>query len=46
MEKVVEEGTVQHIDEIPEDMKRIYVTAHDIEPEWHIKNSKSISRLR
>lgn len=41
MEKVVEEGTVQHIDEIPEDMKRIYVTAHDIEPEWHIKIQKA-----
>lgn len=41
MEKVVEEGTVQHIDEIPEDMKRIYVTAHDIEPEWHLKIQKA-----
>ncbi|MCX8095810.1 MAG: TSCPD domain-containing protein, partial [Caldisericia bacterium] len=41
MERVVEEGTIQHIDEIPEDMKRIYVTAHDIEPEWHIKIQKA-----
>lgn len=37
MEKVIEEGTIQHIDEIPEDMKKIYVTAHDIDWEWHVK---------
>ncbi|MBC7195256.1 MAG: TSCPD domain-containing protein, partial [Caldisericia bacterium] len=41
MEKVVEEGTINHIEEIPEDMKRIYVTAHDIEPEWHLKIQKA-----
>lgn len=41
MDRIVEEGTVQHIDEIPEDMKRIYITAHDIEPEWHLKIQKA-----
>ncbi len=41
MEKIVEEGTITHIDEIPEDMKKIYVTAHDIEPEWHLKIQKA-----
>ncbi|MDI6860750.1 MAG: ribonucleotide reductase N-terminal alpha domain-containing protein [Caldisericia bacterium] len=41
MEKIIEEGTIQHIDEIPEDMKKIYVTAHDIEPEWHLKIQKA-----
>lgn len=35
--KVVEEGTLSHIDEIPEDMKRIFTTAHDISPEWHVR---------
>jgi len=37
MEKVIEEGSIQNIDEIPEDMKKIYVTAHDIHWEWHVK---------
>jgi ribonucleoside-diphosphate reductase alpha chain len=37
MEKVAEEGSVAHIDEIPEEIKKIYVTSHDISPKWHIR---------
>ncbi len=37
MEKIAEKGSIQEIDEIPADIKRAFVTAHDISPEWHIK---------
>ena len=37
MEKISEKGSLQEIDEIPEDVKRVFVTAHDITPEWHIR---------
>ncbi|MFN6991253.1 MAG: polyprenyl synthetase family protein [Fervidobacterium sp.] len=37
MKKVLEEGSIQHIKEIPEDVRRIFVVAHDITPEWHVK---------
>ncbi len=37
MEKIAESGSLQHIDGIPEDVKRVFVTAHDITPEWHVK---------
>ncbi len=37
MDKIIEEGSIAHIDDIPEDLKRVYVTAHDITPLWHIK---------
>jgi len=37
MKKIAEEGTVQGIEEIPEKWRRIFVTAHDITPEWHIR---------
>ena len=37
MEKIAEVGSIQKIEEIPEDIKRIFVTAHDIQPEWHIR---------
>jgi len=37
MERIAEEGTLAHIDEIPEDIKNVFVTAHDISPEWHIR---------
>jgi len=37
MKKVAERGSIQDIPEIPEDIKRVFVTAHDITPEDHIK---------
>ncbi len=37
MEKIVEKGSIQDIEEIPADVKRVFVTAHDIAPEWHVR---------
>ncbi len=37
MEKIAESGSLAHIEEIPEDVKRVFVTAHDISPEWHVR---------
>ena len=30
-------GSIQEIDTIPEAIRRVYVTAHDIAPEWHVR---------
>ncbi len=37
MEKIAEKSSLQDIEGIPEDVKRIFVTAHDISPEWHVR---------
>jgi ribonucleoside-diphosphate reductase alpha chain len=37
MEKIAETGSISDFAEIPEDVRRIFVTAHDITPEVHIK---------
>ncbi|HOI77127.1 MAG TPA: vitamin B12-dependent ribonucleotide reductase [Methanofastidiosum sp.] len=37
MKRIAREGTLKNIEEIPEDIKKIFVTAHDIVPEWHIR---------
>ena len=37
MERVAAEGSIAHIDEIPQELKRIFVTAHDVDPLWHVK---------
>ena len=37
MQKIAQEGTLAHIDEIPEDIRRVFVTAHDVSPEYHIR---------
>lgn len=37
MHRVAEEGTLAHIPEIPAEIRRVFVCAHDISPEWHIR---------
>ncbi len=44
MEKIAETGSVQHVDGIPEDVKRIFVTSHDISYEWHLKMQSAFQK--
>jgi ribonucleoside-diphosphate reductase alpha chain len=37
MDTIALEGGIQHIEEIPEDVRNVFVTAHDISPECHIR---------
>ncbi|MEM3703143.1 MAG: vitamin B12-dependent ribonucleotide reductase [Candidatus Bathyarchaeia archaeon] len=37
LEEIAKTGSVQKIDKIPEDVKKVFVTALDIEPEWHVR---------
>ncbi len=37
MEAVAGRGGLRDIDGIPDDVKRVFVTAHDITPEWHVR---------
>ncbi|MEM2873789.1 MAG: vitamin B12-dependent ribonucleotide reductase [Nitrososphaerales archaeon] len=37
MMEIAKKGSVQEIDGVPEDVKRLFVTALDIEPEWHVR---------
>lgn len=37
MKKVALSGTVQHINELPKDIRKMFVCAHDITPEWHVR---------
>lgn len=36
MEKIAEKGSIKEFKEIPDDVKAVFVTAHDIKPEEHI----------
>ncbi|HSM05359.1 MAG TPA: vitamin B12-dependent ribonucleotide reductase [Longimicrobiales bacterium] len=36
MERIATEGHI-HFDEVPEEIQRVFVTAHDITPEWHVR---------
>jgi len=37
MEKVARKGNLEDIDEIPAVCKRIFVTAHEVTPIWHVR---------
>ena len=36
-EQIAETGSIQNIKGIPSKIKRLFVTAHDVSPEWHIR---------
>ncbi len=44
LETILEEGSLQHIDAVPDEHKRVYVTAHDISPEWHMRMQGAFQR--
>jgi ribonucleoside-diphosphate reductase alpha chain len=35
--KIARSGSVQNLDEVPSDVKRVFRTALDIKPEWHVR---------
>lgn len=35
--EVAQQGSVTHISGVPEEVKTVYRTAHDIAPDWHVK---------
>lgn len=37
MERIAEHGTLKGIQGIPDEVRKVFVTAHDITPEWHIR---------
>jgi ribonucleoside-diphosphate reductase alpha chain len=44
MEQIAERGTLHGLEEIPDDVKRIFVTAHDISPVEHISMQAAFQR--
>jgi ribonucleoside-diphosphate reductase alpha chain len=44
MEEVAKGGSIQNKDYLPEDIRRVFVTAMDIEPIWHLKMQAAFQR--
>jgi ribonucleoside-diphosphate reductase alpha chain len=37
MEKIAERGSVRGLDQVPADAQRVFATAYDVAPEWHVR---------
>ncbi len=37
MRRVAARGSIRDMVEIPEEVRRVFVTAHDLSPEWHVR---------
>lgn len=44
MADVAKRGTIRDIEGIPQWVKRLFVTAHDISPEWHVRMQAAFQR--
>ncbi|MBP7230614.1 MAG: vitamin B12-dependent ribonucleotide reductase [Syntrophaceae bacterium] len=45
MQKIAEQGSVHDLVEIPENLRKIFVTAHDISPEVHIRMQAAFQKF-
>jgi len=45
LEEVARTGSVKGIDGVPDDVKRLFVTALDIDPVWHVKMQAAFQRF-
>lgn len=37
MAQIAKDGSLSHVEGVPNEIKRIFVTAHDVAPYWHVK---------
>jgi len=37
MREIAEHGTLAHVDGIPDEIKKVFVSAHDVSPVWHVR---------
>jgi ribonucleoside-diphosphate reductase alpha chain len=37
MNRIAGSGSIANFEDIPEDVRRVFVTSHDVAPEWHVR---------
>jgi len=44
MRKIAKQGSLENVPEVPERYRRLFVTAHDISPEWHVRTQAAFQQ--
>jgi ribonucleoside-diphosphate reductase alpha chain len=44
MDRVSAHGSVHGVEGVPERMQRVFVTAHEVEPEWHVRTQAAFQK--
>lgn len=45
LEEVGQSGSIAHITQIPQELKDVFQTAHDIAPDWHIRTQAAFQKF-
>jgi ribonucleoside-diphosphate reductase alpha chain len=44
MRKIAKSASLRNVPEVPERYRRLFVTAHDVSPEWHVRTQAAFQR--
>jgi len=45
MDEIAKRGSIKKIKQIPKDVRKVFVTAHDVSPDWHIRMQAAFQKF-
>jgi ribonucleoside-diphosphate reductase alpha chain len=45
MKEIAIRGSLQEVSDIPDDVRRVFITAHDVSPRWHLEHQAAFQRF-